>query len=281
MQLIADSGSSKTDWVLLDHNKVMEYTSTAGFNPFFHDETYISDEVFKNNVLQFTRMNIEDIHFFGAGCSSVERNQLVQRGLQRVFQNAKIQVDHDIAGAVYATCGHQAGISCIIGTGSNCVYFDGTQIHHYTSALGYILGDEGSGSYLGKILARDYINGDMPKEIKAHLEAHLDINKELILEHVYKKNNANKYLASLAKPLLEVREHKYVNDMIVHGFNLFIEHHVSKIPNYKNIPLHFVGSIASLYQEELKQACSAKGISISKIVQKPIEELAQYFILKR
>lgn len=278
MQLIADSGSSKTDWVLLDHNKVMEYTSTVGFNPFFHDETYISDEVFKNHVLQFTRMNIHNIHFFGAGCSSAERNQVVQKGLERVFQNAKIQVDHDTAGAVYATCGSEKGISCIIGTGSNCVYFDGTQIHQYTSALGYILGDEGSGSFLGKILARDYINGNMPKEVKVHLESQLSLSKELILDHVYKQKNANKYLASLAKPLLEIRQNSYVKEIITNGFILFLERHVCKIPGYQNTPVHFVGSIASLYQEELNQACFSKNIHVAKIVQKPIEELAQYFI---
>lgn len=280
MHLIADSGSSKTDWALIQTNGEVTNTETIGLNPFFHTQESITKEVSINQILTSYKNSITNISFFGAGCSDEVRNLIVKNGLSSVFLNAKIDVFHDIKAAVYATCGNQEGISCIVGTGSNCIYFDGQNTHSFTHALGHILGDEGSGNYIGKRIAREYINHELPEDIKNHIEKHLKLTKESVLEQIYTKPFANKYLASLAKPLYEIKQHPYIQDMFTDGFRLLSERHIEKIPHYSSIPVHFVGSIAYLYQDVLQNVAKERNFTIGKIIQKPIQDLVTYFKAK-
>ncbi len=274
MLLIADSGSTKTDWALVENisNEII-YTETNGFNPFFHSTSYILEHILSNEVLQHNKNKIQQIRYFGAGCSSEHRNAIVENALKQMFPNAFIKVDHDIAGAVYATCQHKPGISCILGTGSNCVMFDGTSIISHTHALGYVLGDEGSGSYFGKKIARDFINKVLPPNIHAFYKQH-GFTKESILEKVYNTPGANKFLASMAKPLSEFLHEEYTQQLLHEGFTEFVQQHIIKIPNAQKYPVHFVGSIAFTYQDLLKNVLSKFHLHTGIIIQKPILALS-------
>lgn len=278
MILIADSGSTKTDWAIIPSHSECIYTQTTGFNPMFHNTPFIVEQIGLNPKLMEFSKHIKKVLFYGAGCSHPSRNQIIADGLTQLFPNALIEVDHDIAGAVYATCGNLPGISSIIGTGANCVYFDGQSIHHHTDALGHILGDEASGSYIGKRIARDFLYHALPLEVSEHFEKNQHFNKEEILDNVYKKPNANKYLASIAKPILEIKTHPYIQQILIEGFETFVHLHIKKIPLHNQLPLHFVGSIAFLYQEELKQVLFKQNLKHGLIIQRPIESLVDYVI---
>ncbi|MFM9943598.1 MAG: hypothetical protein ACKVQB_00050, partial [Bacteroidia bacterium] len=190
MLLVADSGSTKCDWILVKSTGERLETSTMGFNPFFHNSVFIESELKKNELFVKYAGEVADLYFFGAGASSQNRNSIIENGLKKVFTNAKnIIVDHDIKAAVIATAGDQPGIVCILGTGSNSCYFDGETVSEKIPALGYILGDEGSGAYFGKILLTKYLYKKLPMELETALEKDCGVSKESIFEAIYNKPN--------------------------------------------------------------------------------------------
>ena len=214
MLLVADSGSTKCDWILTAPDKQSHKFSTMGFNPFFHNEFIISEALQRENAMMNYANDVREVFFYGAGCSSTERNAIVQRGLQKVFANAKILVDHDLDGAAYATCDGKPGIACILGTGSNSCYFDGQKILEHVPALGYILGDEGSGCYFGKQLLAMFLYNQLPENIEKKLREEYHLSKEVIFENVYNKPNPNVYMASFMKPLMEFRQDEFLKDFV-------------------------------------------------------------------
>lgn len=281
MILVADSGSTKCDWMIVDRQSKNEFeTSTMGFNPFFHDELFISNEIFKNETLRQAAPNVKYVFFYCAGASSEEMKGRIKRGLHILFTNAKIEVNHDLNGAVFATCQGEPGIACIIGTGSNSCYFDGTELHEEVPALGYILGDEGSGSYYGKILLRDFLYKRMPNDLAEQFQKRYDLNKADIFKNVYMKPHANVYLASFMRFVSDNREHQYIKDMVDEGMYLFLNTHVCCFKNYREVPVHFVGSIALYFEPILRKIVTNLQINIGVITNKPVKHLVDYHLAR-
>jgi glucosamine kinase len=278
MYLIADSGSTKCDWMLLKDNNETESFSTMGFNPFFHNETIISNAIKDNAALAKYANDVELIFLYSAGCSSKELKLIVERGLLQVFTKANIYVDHDLVGAAFSTYSGTPGITCIMGTGSNSCFFDGDIVTEEVPALGYILGDEGSGSYFGKKLLADYLYKKLPTEINALLQDELKLTKKEIFENVYMKPHANVYLASFMKIFSTYKDNAYVKNTVAAGMKHFLENHVCCFANYKSVPVHFIGSIAFHFEDILKAEAKKLNIEVGNIIKKPIDGLVDYHL---
>ncbi len=281
MILVADSGSTKCDWKVLDPGteKDLDKISTMGFNPFFHTQEHILRELEASEGLSKYADRIEAVHYFGAGCSSPERNAIVEEALRQFFQNAEtVEVGHDLLGAALATCDHQPGIACIIGTGSNAGYFDGERLHDDVHALGYILGDEGSGSYMGKKLIIDFLYNKLPTQIHQELEDVYHLSKEVIFENVYKKPFPNVYLASFARFLSNHRDYYYVRKLVRKSLLEFLDIHVCRFDKYEEVPVHFVGSIAFYFEDILREVATQKGMTVGQVIKQPIHNLANYYL---
>lgn len=277
MILVADSGSTKCDWLPIQHGAIGEKCSTVGFNPYFCDETFILKELNGSPELTAIRELVKEIHFFGAGCSSVERNAIVHRALKRFFPNANASVEHDVMAAVLATCGDEPGIACILGTGSNSCYFDGKVVHENNFGLGYIMGDEGSGSYFGKKLISHYLYGLLPDNLRVIFESKYVMNKEIMIEHVYSKPGGNVWLASFARFLTEHPDDPWVQKTVRKGFEEFYDCCVCTYKDYSTLDVHFVGSIAFYFESILREVGAEKGVHVRKVVRQPVNGLAAYY----
>lgn len=274
-RLIVDSGSTKSDWVFLGPEGRLNFL-TRGLNPVFHDARTIENEVRLNNDLVKLSESVQEVWFYGAGCSSFERNEIVSTGLQTVFSGAKIHVAHDLLACAYATYEGAPMISCILGTGSNACFFDGKELSQAVPSLGYILGDEGSGSYFGKQLVSSFLYGRLPHDINESFKKWQNISKDEVISKVYREPNANAYLASFMEFAVKESSHPYIKEMMFEGFKRFNEIHVCSYDNYSQFKTSYVGSIAFLFSEDLHRACEAMDVSIGQIIQKPIEGLIQF-----
>jgi len=277
MLLIADSGSTKSDWMLKQNGKEIIF-NTVGINPFFHDKEFICNAIKSNETLYNLRKEVSELYFYGAGCSSPEFNAKVESSLALVFDNAKIIVEHDLTACAFATYDGEPGISCILGTGSNSCFYDGELIIEKVPALGYILGDEGSGSYFGKKLITNYLYNRLPLSLKNDFEKEYRLTKEQIFENIYQKPNANVYLASFMSFIVYHRESSYIKEIIIEGFREFISTHVKCYDNYLQCKIHFIGSIAYLFENELKQVLSEEDLKLGMMIRKPIDGLYNYHL---
>ncbi len=275
MILIADSGSTKSDWVLLN-GALKSNFETIGLNPFFHSEQDVVRVLEENTDLYALRDKISQVYFYGAGCSSEALNGIISSGLESVFSKASINVDHDLNACAYATYQGEPAISCIIGTGSNSCYYDGKEVSETIPALGYILGDEGSGSYFGKKLLASYLYNHLPQRIHDALQNEIKLTKDEIITNVYMRPNANVYLASFMKFIVQHHLDPFIQEMIFEGFKHFNGVHVCCYPNFKEVKVHYVGSIAYLFSEQLIKACDVYSIQLGTIIQKPIDGLIAY-----
>lgn len=276
MLLIADSGSTKCDWVLVVGRGKRKQFQTMGFNPFFHNQNDIEKGIKKNSLLCSEAKKISKLFFYSAGCSNLKMNDIVKLALKKIFQNAIIRVAHDLAAAAFSTYDGKPCISCILGTGSNSCFFDGKRIIQQKPALGYVLGDEGSGSYFGKVLLKMYMYSQLPKDIHDELEKRYKLTKKKILDNIYRKPNANVWLASFMEFFSAYSNNKFVRNIIREGLNNFIVTHVCCFKNHKKVPVHFVGSIAHYFEDILIKICDEHGISVGRIIQKPINGLVEY-----
>lgn len=281
MILVADSGSSKTDWLLdLPGKEPAEYF-TDGLNPYFLGEKEIVKKLHSQMPgLIAIGSQVTEIYFFGAGCSSPDRHEIVSNALSQLFPKAFISIDSDLLGSAYATCGNEKGLCCVLGTGSNISFFDGENVSEGKHGLGYVLGDEGSGSWLGKILVTDYLYNKMPADVHALFQEMYNLDKETVTKNVYQKAGANSYLATFAKFLNKVRDTGYGQQVLNNSFLEFIETNIKSYPEYRQYKCHFVGSIAYCFDDELKAMCAKHGIHVGNIIRKPIHDLMG-FILKR
>ncbi|WP_256003706.1 MULTISPECIES: N-acetylglucosamine kinase [Pedobacter] len=279
MILVADSGSSKTDWIGYSPDEKLVF-STQGINPYFLNAHDIYKILAKKKELAAYVDKVREIYFFGAGCSSPDKIEVMSNGISSFFTNAYVAVEHDLLGSAFATCGDKEGLTCILGTGSNICYFDGADVHSGSHGLGYALGDEGSGTSFGRKLITSYLYGQMPPELGIELAQKYDINKESVITNVYQRPSANIYLASISKFMAAHLDHPFIQTILREGFQEFVDTNIKDYPDYKNLDCHFVGSIAYYYQDVLKAVCEANGVKVGKILQKPIEEIYHY-ILKR
>jgi N-acetylglucosamine kinase-like BadF-type ATPase len=277
MLLVADSGSTKADWKF--GLSASDIAHTPGFNPFFHDENFMLAALEASALLDI-RDKVSYLYFFGAGCSSEARNAIVETALRRFFRQAKVVVDHDIKAAAIATNGDEAGISCIIGTGSNSCFYDGKELYQMVPSLGYLLGDEASGGYLGKRILADFLYKKLPKVMEDHLRDEYKVNKETIFENCYRKPHANVYMATFARLCSEYRREAYVQNLLRKGFTEFLETHTDPYPKIELLPINFVGSIAYHFQDELTDVLHEKKRIKGRIIQKPIDALYRYFAEK-
>lgn len=278
MIVIADGGSTKADWRIVDNNLNQLSFSTIGFNPFFFTSSEIEEELQRGLAKEFPVKEVSKVYFYGAGCSDAFRCSIIEEGLQPIFPNAKIVVEHDLMAAARATCNGQPGIACILGTGSNSCVYDGKHIIDHITNLGHLLGDEGSGSYLGKMLIKGYFYREFPNDIKIKFEEKYTLGKRDIINRIYDYNSANVFLASFAEFLSENKDHIYIQQLVNKAFSEFIDRHVRKYKNHNNLPIHFVGSIAYHFKEILNLVLQERNLELGKVIKKPIDNLVEYHL---
>ena len=274
--LIADSGSTKTDWILTTAENSILKVETMGINPVRDSQDAIFDIV-KNKLAPSIphEYQIQEIYFYGAGCIDPYKKS-VEEVLTNIFASAqRIAVESDLLGAARALCGNKAGIACILGTGSNSCLYDGKHIICNTSPLGYILGDEGSGAFLGKTLVSNVLKKIFSQEIQESFLKRYSLTPSIIINKVYREPMPNRFLASLAPFLAEHREETEIHDMLVWAFRQFFVRNV-KTYNHPEMEINMVGSIAFYFEKEIMDAAAKEGLKIGKILKKPVQEIADF-----
>lgn len=281
MILIADSGSSKTDWIGVDADgKVSAGMQTRGLNP-----NYISAQGIIRELSQYpglTGLRPEAIHFYGSGCSSPDTNAIVEAALRHFFPAAKMTILNDLWAAAYACCGREAGIVCILGTGSNSCYFDGRSMQGRNISLGYLLGDEGSGTAICRELLRDCIYGVLPGDLQEAMENTWHPDTDMLVERLYHHPLPNEYIASFLPFVADHIAHPYCNQLVTKNFDAFLTYFVmrfagrERIAGFEDLPVHFTGSVAYVFRDLLQQCCAAKNLRCGKILRTPINALAAF-----
>ena len=275
MIVVVDSGSTKADWKMINGSEVQSIT-TMGFNPVFHSEDAIYDELQESYVPEVATEKVQKVYYYGAGCWDNRLKSTVQKAMDRIFEHAEIEVHHDLLGAARATCGHDPGVSCIIGTGSNSCLYDGVDVIDNVTNLGYLLGDEGSGTHLGKRLIRAFFYREMPKTLHEELESSLQGGKQSILDNVYNGEPPNVYLASFTKFMGDHQNHPFIQRILFDSFEQFIDRHVRKYRNHMSLPIHFIGSVAYYFKQTLSVILDARDMQMGNFIQKPIDELVRF-----
>ena len=280
MILIVDSGSTKTDWIAInDKGEILFQTQTLGLNPQVLTNYIIEERIVNNFDLYQNRNSVTKLYFYGAGCGTEPPRVMIKAVFQEIFKSAEVLVKEDTFAAVYATAEiNKESIVCILGTGSNCSYFDGVNVVQKITSLGYILMDDGSGNYFGRQLLRDYYFNRIPESSAKKFEKNFDLNAETIKDHLYKKPNPNTYLAKFARFLIENKENNYAQKVIEKGMYQFIKLQILQFPNAKELPIHFTGSISYYLQEELTKALKKHGLKAGNIIRRPIDGLLKYHI---
>lgn len=273
--LIADSGATKCEWCLVQNGK-KKTILTQGISPYFLNAAQITALLTKELIPKLTNAEITNIHFYGTGLSNVDNAKIIKQVLKKMFFKAKTEVQTDLLGAARALCGKQKGIACILGTGSNSCYYNGKKIVKNSPGLGYVLGDEGSGAYLGKKVVQHFLYNTFDEELKARFEKYFQTSTIEILDHVYKQPLANRYLASYAIFLAENRGHYMIENIIEDGLNDFFFTHLYKYRESWILPIHFIGSIAFGFRDVLKDLCDNYQLELGKVLKAPMQGLLDY-----
>ena len=275
IQLIADSGATKTTWCLLQNNK-KKILSTQGLSPYFLKTDQIQQIVGTEVKSKLKGIAPDEIFFYGTGCINPGNEKLVKKALSNLFPQSAIQVTHDLMGAAKALCGEQKGVACILGTGSNSCYYNGKKIVKNSPGLGFVLGDEGSGAYMGKKVVQYYLYNTFDPDLMDRFNALFKTNSAEILEAVYKKPLPNRYLASFVQFLVENRGHYMVENIIEDSFNDFFFHHVYKYKESWTMPINFVGSVAFGFKDVLNEMCNSYELQLGKVLKNPMDGLIKY-----
>lgn len=277
MIYLAESGSTKTDAVLLtDSGEEILRFNHIGLNPYFYSPKMISEELHKIPELKDRICDITQVYFYAAGSSSEVLANRLREGLAAVFTAAEIHVDHDLMACAYATYTGEPAISCILGTGSNSVFFDGKNIEHSNSGMGFILGDEGSASYIGKRLLRGYFYKKMPEEFRKKFARQYRLDKDEVVRRVYQEDHTNVYLADFAPFASQNIGHPFFWEIVFTGFKEFLENHVLCFDQAREVPVHFVGSIAWHFRDILRNVMEHMDLKSGQIIQKPLDHLIDY-----
>lgn len=271
--LIADSGSTKCEWCLIGEDKRQLFTQ--GISPYFQSQGQIR-ELVELELLPRIQHAISEVHFYGAGCKTSANKMIVRKALQAVFPEAKINIETDMMAAARALCGKQKGVACILGTGSSTCYFNGSKIVKNRTGLGYVLGDEGSGAYLGKKVLQYYLYKTFDGDLLFRFDKAFNTTETEILQNIYKKPLPNRYLASFAIFLADNRGHYMVENIVEDGLNDFFFQHICKYRESWKLPVHFTGSIAYGFRDVIKDLCSTYEFEMGNIQKSPMEGLQQY-----
>lgn len=283
MILIADSGSTKTDWRLIDEQKNIHQFQTQGLNPYFQTSEQIAEIIHQELQSQFPQtINYSEsnfsIFFYGAGCKAYDKKTLMKNVLLNFFPSADVYVESDMLGAARALCGRSPGIAAILGTGSNTCYYDGNEIAENRTSTGFILGDEGSGAHIGKTFIQAFLNDELPVELSNRFQERFKLSKNDVIDAVYRKPLPNRFLASFSKFVYQNQKEEFVMQMLIACFEQFFDKHICKYSQHKQIPLNCVGSVAFYYSNVLKGVADKKGIRLGTIVESPISALTLYHL---
>lgn len=283
MILIVDSGSTKSDWIAVDKNgkQTLEKLRTKGLNPEILKGEKLVKIIKKNADLKAHRNEVTHVFFYGAGCGTDRGKDIVRLALTEVFSNAVVTVEEDTLAAVYGTISHdkEAAVVCIMGTGSNCSYYDGKQLHQRVQSLGYILMDDASGNYYGKQLIRDYYFNAMPVNIKLAFGSKYNMEADYVKYNIYKQPNPNAYLANFAEFMFLNKDSEYIIEVIKKGLRSFVKNYIMQFAEeIKTVPVHFAGSIAFFAQTEIKEAAEEMGFKVGNFERRPIEGLVAYHL---
>lgn len=278
MLAVVYSGSKSAFWKISNEGRTVAECTIAGINPTFNDPKHILYLLNKNIVLINHAESIKKIYVFAAGASSTAMQESLAHTLGQFFKNAKIKVQDDIYGASIAACYNHTGIVGILGSGANCAYYDGKKPEKNNYGLGFILGDEGSANYLGKILLKYYLEGKLPPDINKQFEEKYTVDRPIILEKIYKKPNAQNYLSSFLDFYIDNRHHKFVEQLIDQAFDKYFDTYL--VPTMKKHPgeeVHFVGTVAGNFQDRLRAVAEKHNINIITITKEPIYNLLNYY----
>ncbi len=275
MILIVDSGSYKTDWVLLSSSDKIQF-QTIGLHPYFIDSKDVHNKLSQIGHIKKFKNYVENVFFYGAGCNSEENKNIIYQILKEIFREAKIHVDSDLLGAAKALFNKQSGIACILGTGSNCCFYDGENITRKTPSLGYILGDEGSGAYMGKLLLKKYLYNQLPDNLNNQLRENYQLTREKILQAVYNDPLPNKYIAQFSRFISDYKNEKSMSDIIYYSIEEFFINHILKLSENKQNKVRFTGSVAWFFKDFIFSMAERYSLSIDHITQAPIEGLINF-----
>ena len=276
MNLIADSGSTKTAWCLSCGNQIIKQFETAGINPFFQTEEEITAQLKETLLPQIVCNDVENVYFYGAGCADPVKNNALGEVLKSVIGAKTAFVASDMLGAARGLLGRERGIACILGTGANSGVYDGEALVKGVYAGGYILGDEGSGGVLGKLLISDWVKKQMPQDIYDALTEEYGLTYLGIVDRVYKQPFPNRWLAQFTKFMSDRRENEYIHNLLVGAFKAFFERNIKQYEEWKELEVGFIGSIAFYFNAELREAAEMCGIKLGKVMQNPIDGLVEY-----
>ncbi|MDR2145592.1 MAG: ATPase [Tannerella sp.] len=276
MILLADGGSTKVDWRVVENGKEIKQVFTKGANPFFRTREDISEELKAALYPEIKEFTFNSVHFFGAGCANPEKNDVVRKAIADHIQTSEIEVDTDMLGAARGLCGHEKGIACIIGTGSNSCYYDGNRMVENVSPLGYILGDEGSGAVLGRLFVGSLLKNQLTKGLKEQFLQEYGLTPADIIEKVYRQPLVNRFLAGFAPFIRKNIVDKSVENIVYHSFIDFYKRNAMQYDFNQNI-IHFTGSVAYHFQDILRRAGEDLGLKIGKIDPSPMEGLIRFY----
>ncbi|MGJ8744993.1 N-acetylglucosamine kinase [Polaribacter sp.] len=277
MILIADGGSTKVDWIAVDSQKKEVFrVKTLGLNPAIVPEEELHNRIIHMFQLINVKDDVEEIHFYGAGCGTPKPVEILRNILKSIFVNAEVFIAEDMLAAVYAASGKSPALVCILGTGSNSCYFNGTEMEMLVPSLGYILMDEASGNYFGKKLLIDYYYDRMPKRIAKKFKKEFNLEADHIKKNLYREPNPNMYLASFAKFMFEFKEDKYIKRIIKKGFQEFFKYRILPYKKTAETPIYFIGSIAFYFKDILEKIATKNNLKITDVIQRPIDNLLAY-----
>jgi len=272
MILIVDSGSFKTDWTFLSSPSKIQF-QTIGLHPYFIDSKDVQNKLFKIDHIKKYKDQVRKVFFYGAGCNSEKNKDIIFQILKEIFREAEIQIDSDLLGAAKALFNKQSGIACILGTGSNCCFYDGEKITSTTPSLGYILGDEGSGAYMGKLLLKNYLYKQLPEKLENQLKNNYQITQEKILQAIYNDPYPNRYIAQFSKFISEYKNEKAMSDIVYYSIEAFFINHILKLAENKHNNIRFTGSVAWAFKDFITSIAGKYSLSVDHITQTPMQGL--------
>ncbi len=275
VKIIADSGSTKTEWCLMGNGKNRKVV-TQGLSPYFLSGNQIQEILLRELSTVFKNADPDEVFFYGTGCSNPQNALIVKKAIGSLFKGAKVTVNHDLLGAAKALCGDEKGVACILGTGSNSCYYNGKKIVKNSPGLGYVLGDEGSGAYLGKKVIQYFLYKTFEPDLMDRFDAKFNLTAPEILDAVYKKPLPNRFLSQFVPFLIENRGHFMIENIIEDGFNDFFFNHIYKYRESWTMPINFTGSVAHGFKDVLQDLCHTYELQLGKVLKNPMEGLIKY-----
>jgi N-acetylglucosamine kinase-like BadF-type ATPase len=281
MILIADGGSTKTTWCLVDAHATRSLFHTEGYNPEFIDTAGIIASLRQHLPASLATDTVAELYYYGASVVSPAQVATVAEAMGAVFGQARVVVGHDLLAAARALLGRQPGFAAILGTGTNSCVYDGERVAYNVDSLGYFLGDEGSGAFIGKALLRDYLRGDMPADLRAAFHTAYGLERDAILDHLYNQPFPNRFIASFARFAYDHSPASYCQALVAEAFDLFFRNIIKKYPGYQAHTFNCVGSVGYHFRDALARAAAAHGMAVGRIIRSPIDDLVAYHLAGR